>query len=102
MSRFQSCIGCVRESFLIGLSFFILSGSPELFAHGDLHEQIAITTKLIQREPHNAALYLKRGELHRAHGEWDAAMADYERAAELDPKLEVVDLARGKALLAAN
>src|SRR6266404_4403885 len=102
MSLFGSYVRCVRKSFLTGLFFFPLLMPLGLLAHGDLHEQIAITTKLIQKEPRNAALYLKRGELHRAHGDWDAAMADYERAAALDPKLEVVDLARGKALLAAN
>jgi tetratricopeptide (TPR) repeat protein len=102
MSPFQSNVRCVRESFLIGLSFLVLLLPLELFAHGDLHEQIAIATKLIQKEPRNAALYLKRGELHRAHGDWDAAMADYDRSRELDPQLAVVDLARGKALLAAN
>src|ERR1041384_5725242 len=102
MSFFQSNVRCVREGVLIGFSFVILSLPLALFAHGDLHEQIAIATKLIQKEPRNAALYLKRGELHRAHGDWDAAMADYDRSTELDPRLEVVDLARGKALLAAN
>ena len=92
----------VWESYLIGLSIVLLALPLRLIAHGDLDEQIAIATKLIQKDPKNAELYLKRGELHRAHADWDAAMADYDRAVELDPMLVVVNLARGKALLAAN
>ena len=87
---------------MIGLAVGLVAQPLRLIAHGDLHEQIAIATKLIQKEPKNAELYLKRGEVHRAHGDWDAATADYDSASQLDPKLIVVDLARGKTLLAAN
>ena len=48
-----------------------------------------------EQDPNNASLYLKRGELHRIHQDWPAAAADYDRAAQLDPNLAVVDLARG-------
>ena len=71
-------------------------------AHGDLHLQIQEVTKQIEKEPRNADLYLKRGELHRAHQEWDAAQADYDFASALNPKLAVVDLARGRMFLEAN
>jgi predicted Zn-dependent protease len=71
-------------------------------AHGDLHEQIAAVTQRIEKDPTNAAFYLKRGQLHRMHRDWDAAMADLDRAAMLDPDLSVVDLARGRTLLEAN
>lgn len=73
-----------------------------LLAHGDLHEQIVAATKQLEKDPKNAELYLKRGELHRVHEDWDAALADYEGAVTHNPKLAIVDLARGKALLAAN
>ena len=71
-------------------------------AHGDLHLQIQEVTRQIEKEPRNAELYLKRGELHRAHQEWDAAQADYDYAWGLNPKLAVLDLARGRMFLEAN
>src|SRR5262245_13784141 len=98
----NNLVSSVCKSFLVLFSLVLLALPITVTAHGDLHEQIAIASKLIQKDAKNAELYLKRGELHRAHGDWDAALADYERAAELDPKLLVVDLARGKALLAAD
>jgi tetratricopeptide (TPR) repeat protein len=73
-----------------------------LGAHGDLGEQIMAVTREIGAKPRQPALYLKRGELYRALRNWDAALADYDRAASLDPRLAVVDLARGKLLLEAG
>ena len=67
-------------------------------AHEGLHEQIAAITAKIKRDPKNASLYLKRGELHRLHHDWSMAAADYDRAAGLQPSLQIVDLARGKML----
>jgi predicted Zn-dependent protease len=60
-----------------------------------LHEQIETVTHAIEREPRNAGLYLKRGELHRMHHEWKLAQRDYERARALDGDLYSVDLAHG-------
>jgi len=71
-------------------------------AHGDLHLQIEEVSKRIAQEPKNAELYLKRGELHRAHQEFDPAQADYDFAAALNPHLAFVDLARGKMFLDAD
>jgi tetratricopeptide (TPR) repeat protein len=68
-------------------------------SHGDLHEQIGALSRRIEATPDRADLHLTRGDLHRAHREWQAALADYERAARLDPGLAAVDLARGLALL---
>jgi tetratricopeptide (TPR) repeat protein len=79
----------------------VIRPTPVL-AHADLDERIAAVTKEIAHNPQDAALYLKRGELHRFHGEWKAAAADYDRAARLDPQLAMVDLARGSMLLAAG
>jgi tetratricopeptide (TPR) repeat protein len=73
-----------------------------LLSHGDAHVQILELTRQIEREPGKADLYFKRGELNRVHGLWDAAQADFDRAAALDPKLEIVDLARGRLFLEAN
>ncbi len=71
-------------------------------AHGDLHEQIAAITRRIDEAPSRAELYVRRGQLHRVHGEWEAALADYDRAARLDPDLLVIDFVRAVALLDAG
>jgi tetratricopeptide (TPR) repeat protein len=77
-------------------------GTDRASAHGDLHDQIAEVTRQIARRPDDARLYVKRGELHRFHGERDAALADYDRAARIDPTMAEVDLGRGKTLLEAG
>jgi predicted Zn-dependent protease len=71
-------------------------------AHGSLHEQIDAVTKAIAANPGDARLYVKRGELHRFHGQLAAALADYVEASRLDPSLPEADLGRGRALLDAN
>lgn len=68
------------------------------YAHGDVHLRIAAVTEQIAKDPDNARLFLERGELHREHQEWKAAEADYDRAAQLDPKLAVVGFCRAKML----
>ena len=73
-----------------------------LAAHGDLHERIAALTKQIEDAPTNAELYLKRGELHRAHRDWKLALADYDRAVQLRSDLDVVELARGLTFFASG
>lgn len=65
------------------------------WGHGDLHEAIAALDREIAANPGDAALHLRRGEMHRKHADWLKAAADYDRAAALDPALAVVDLARG-------
>jgi predicted Zn-dependent protease len=80
----------------------LLCLTARAFCHGDLHEQITAVTAQLKKEPGNAALYHQRGELHRAHADHIAALADYDRAAQLDPRLEVVHLSRGRTLLEAG
>jgi tetratricopeptide (TPR) repeat protein len=70
-------------------------------AHGPLQEQIDALTAQIERDP-SATAYLRRGELHRLHEDWDAALADYQRAAALMPADDSVDFLRGRALLEAG
>ena len=59
-------------------------------------------TREIERSPRHADLYLKRGEIYRAAKNWDAALADLQQAAALDPSLAAVDLATAHLLLDAN
>jgi len=65
-------------------------------AHTDLHEQIEALSVRIAKQPKKAELYLKRGNIHFLHQDRDAAMADFERAEMLDPKLSAIHLARGR------
>ena len=73
-----------------------------VLAHADLEVQIDMVSRQIEHQPGNAALYLRRGELHRVHREWDEAGADFDRAEKLDSGLAVVDLARGQMLWEAG
>jgi tetratricopeptide (TPR) repeat protein len=73
-----------------------------LLAHADLERQIADMTARIDKDPSNPELYLRRGELHRIHRDWDAAMADYRRARKVSPDPEVVDYFFGKLHLDAG
>ena len=93
--------GAARAALSAFSCFWFLGVFPAA-AHGPLDEQILALTNQIQQDSQNALLYLKRGELHGHHGDWEAALSDYERAAELDPTLVAVDLARGKTLLQAG
>lgn len=69
-------------------------------AHGDLHEQIVAISQRIQADPSNASLILRRAELHREHGQWSQADADYDLAGKLAPDNPAIDLGRGKLYLA--
>ena len=80
----------------------LLGVSQSLHAHGDLSEQIEAVTVQIARTPQDAELYLRRGELYRAHGDWPAARADYDKAAALAPGWPTVDLVRGRFFLAVG
>jgi tetratricopeptide (TPR) repeat protein len=71
-------------------------------AHADLHERIAAVSARIEQQPRDARLYLERGELHRLHAEWPAALADYAHARRLDPGLAEVDRCLGRMLLEAG
>jgi len=66
-------------------------------AHGPIHERIAFVSARIERDPSNAQLYVERGELEREHHDFKAALADFDRAAALDPHLTTLDLNRARA-----
>jgi tetratricopeptide (TPR) repeat protein len=87
---------------LLAILLFLQATGAALFGHGDFHEQIDAVNAQIEQTPSNAELYLRRGELHRLHGDWPAARADYDRAATLAPGLALVDLARGRLFLSAG
>ncbi|MCG8608864.1 hypothetical protein MJD09_28235 [bacterium] len=86
---------------LVITSALILASWVESFAHGSVHEQILEVTKQIELNP-QAELYLKRGELFYFDNDWQAALADYDTVANLNPELAIVDLYRSTTMLAAG
>jgi tetratricopeptide (TPR) repeat protein len=90
--------------FSLGLKFVLLPWffvGGECFAHGDLHERIAVASRKIEERPLDAQLYVRRADLERQHENWPAAMKDYDRARELDPAINL-DFQRGRTLLEAG
>jgi tetratricopeptide (TPR) repeat protein len=72
------------------------------WAHGDVHEAIVSVTREIEAHPDDPKLHLRRGELHRAHQDWVAAGADFDKAQELDATLIITELLRGEMLADAG
>lgn len=68
-------------------------------AHAELIIQIEAATVEIQKDPANAELYLRRGQLRREHSEFELASADYDKAEALAPALPHFNLLRGKLYL---
>ena len=74
----------------------ILAFPIQLPGRADIHERIEAVSEQIEKQPNNAELYIKRGELHRVHRDWEAALADYQRAVERAPHLNQVKFVRGR------
>ncbi len=81
------------------LSLLCCVAPAQVYAHAGIHERIDEYSRQLLAHPNDAALYYARGELYRAHQKWDLALADLDRAQQLDPALAEVDLARGKLWL---
>jgi tetratricopeptide (TPR) repeat protein len=71
-----------------------------LHAHGDMHARIEALTREISKHPDDAALYLRRGQLHQQHEEFAAAEADYVEAETRRADSAALQLARGQLQLA--
>ena len=89
-----------RSRLAIAVVALLLAGSVR--AHLGVDEQIEQINAEIAAAPTDGELYLRRGELHRIHGNWDLAGADYRTALQLAPQMEAVDLAYGTMLLDAD
>ena len=72
------------------------------WAHGDVHGQINQLTAELARSPSNAPLYFQRAELYRIDQDFTNALADLNRAAQIDPSLVRVDFCRGRVLFDAG
>ncbi len=90
-----------RAPVLCALLFasLFLGGGFRAGAHAELILQIDLVTAEIAKDPGNAELYLKRGQLRREHVEFDLAFADFAKAESLSPGLAQLDLARGRLFL---
>lgn len=96
--RFTNCRG--QLPCLTWLVLVVLVAHPRrLAAHADLLLQIEEVTKAIEKEPTNADLYLRRGQLWREHVEYQRAYEDIEKAFALMPGLSQIDLMRGRLFL---
>ncbi len=82
---------------LLLIGFLYLLCPFSLFAHGDLHKQITQISERIKKEPDNANLYLKRGQLYAQHSEPQKAKKDLQKARLLNPSLLITDLLLSKA-----
>ena len=71
-------------------------------AHGNAHERMQALTVEITKSPTNSALLFQRGELQLQHGEWLAALKDFEAARQLSPALPGLEHARARALAGAR
>jgi tetratricopeptide (TPR) repeat protein len=71
-------------------------------AHDEPHKEIERLSREIEWSTMDAKLYLARGGLHRMEGHWEAALADFDRAAELDPLNSTIDFQRGRLYLEAG
>ena len=84
------------------LLLFALILPAAAHAHGPLETRIAALGRRIAEDPGDAELLLRRGELHRRQRSWALALADLDRAAELDRDHSEIVLLRGKTLLDAG
>jgi tetratricopeptide (TPR) repeat protein len=66
--------------------------------HEGAHAQIAAVTREIAARPDDGRLYLRRAELQRQHGAFEAALDDVGRAEVRDAELGELELVRGRAL----
>lgn len=88
---------------LLLFSFCLLATAASVVvAHEGLHEQLAQVTQQIRKEPRNADLYVKRGELYRLLRKWNNALADYDRALQLNPQWAEADFYRGRMWIEAK
>ena len=80
----------------------MLATSPSAKAHGLVSEALNRANAEIARAPRDAAAHARRAELHRQSGDALAALADLQRAQDLDPSLPQLQLRLGLTSLEAG
>ncbi|MDA1315173.1 MAG: tetratricopeptide repeat protein [Acidobacteria bacterium] len=86
---------------ILALALLLLAPAG-LRGHAGIDERLKAMDKRVAADPDNPDLYIKRGELHRQHHDWDAALADYQRALDRDPQSEIVPFVRGRMFFEAG
>lgn len=82
-----------------GLAMVVLLATAATgWAHGNLHERIADLTRVLDRDPARAELWLERAELRRQDGELVEALADVGQAARWKRDWPPVFLERARIL----
>lgn len=85
------------------LAALVLAALPvAVGAHPGARERLELLSQEIAADPSDAELYLRRGQVYHHEDRWDAALADYQRAAELGIDPDLADLARGETLQQAG
>jgi tetratricopeptide (TPR) repeat protein len=69
------------------------------WSHGSAGEEIETLTSRIAAGGGGASDFLRRAELHRLRGEWDAAAGDLDTAVRLDPARSEIVVCRAALLL---
>ena len=77
----------------------LLLSSLSAWAHPGFETQLRDIEKLIEANPTDARLYLRRGELYRVHRDWKQAESDLRHALKLDPEMIVVEQSLARLML---
>ena len=72
------------------------------WGHGDVHERIVALSREISLHTNDATLYVQRGELYRVHRDWAQALADYDRAEQLNPTFARIEVCRGRVWIESD
>ena len=85
-------------------ALMVASAALPAWGHGDTHDMVKAVTEELKERPRDPELYIRRGELHRRHGDFDLALADYEMASRhaTAGNLATLDLMRGLLFLEAK
>jgi len=89
------------QKILLAFTFFCIVFNAQILAHGPVHESIIRVTKEIEANPDSADLYIQRGQFYQVDDDFDKAFADYIKARELAPHMQIIDLQFAK-LFAKN
>ena len=82
------------------VALMALLGVPGLArGHGGHADRVAALDVQIEAEPGNAMLWVDRAAIHLDHADFEAALTDLDRAAELDTSLAEIEAFRGRVLL---
>jgi tetratricopeptide (TPR) repeat protein len=83
---------------LIAAALLLAPSLP--YAHDAFDRRVALASARIEDDSSNAGHYIARSILYRDHGDFEAALTDLERAAQLEPLRRELGLLHGRLYLA--